>query len=186
MTTTSIPAGQTLRGVFETTATDDVTINGPGHYAPTVFVDNGNATINADVVGSGTFVTALGSNLTFGGSVGAGQSAALALGATITIDHPRTFHGSIGFASATQPLSGPFGEFVDLVGLGNAAGYSLKNDLLTITAANGRPIDHLHLQGGFAPQQVIEDAGSVYLTLGYGDYRIPGGLGAGTVLPQHS
>ena len=186
MTTTAIPAGETLRGVFETTSTDDVAIDGPGRFAPSAFVDNGNATINAAVVGSGSFVTALGSNLTFGGFVGGGQSADLALGATITIDHPKEFHGSVGYASYTQALSGPFGDFVDLVGLGNAAGYSIKNDLLTITAANGQPIDHLHLQPGFAPQQVIEDAGSVYLTLGYGAYRIPGGLGAGVELPKHS
>ncbi len=186
MTTTAIPQGQVLHGVFETPTFQDATIDGPGKFAPSVFVDNSNATINAAVVGAGSFVTATGSNLTFGGSVGPGQAAFLALGATITIDQPKEFHGSIGFASSTQPMEGPFGEFVDLVGLANAAGYSIRNDVLTITGANGHAIDRVHLQSGFAPQQVIEDSGSVYLTLGYGEDRIPGGLAAGTILPQHA
>ena len=186
MTTTTIPQGQTLHGVFETPTYQDATIDGPGKFAPSVFVDNSNATINADVVGAGSFVTATGSNLTFGGSVGPCQAAFLALGATITIDQPKEFHGSIGSASSTQLMEGPFGEFVDLVGLGNAAGYSIRHDVLSITASDGHTIDRVHLQGGFAPQQVIEDSGSVYLTLGYGDYRIPGGVGAGTILPQHA
>lgn len=184
MSTINIAQGQTLRGAFETPSGDNATVNGPGRFAPSVFVDNGNATINAAVVGTGSFVDAIGSNLTFASSVGPGQSADLALQATITIDKPTEFKGSIGFAASTQPMQGPFGEFVDLVGLGCAASYSLKNDLLTIKAANGHAIDTVHLQAGFAPQEVIKDAGSVYLTLGYGAYRIPGGVEAGTILPH--
>jgi len=185
MSTTDIPQGQTLKGAFATQSTDDAIINGPGKFAPSVFVDNGNATINADVVGVGSIVTALGANLTFGGSVGAKQMVDLAPQATITINNPAEFKGELGFISPTQPLEGPFGEYVDLVGLANAAGYSIKHDLLTITAANGRAIDTVHLQPGFTPQQVIADGGSVYLTLGYGNDRIPGGSAAGTILPQH-
>jgi hypothetical protein len=36
----------------------------------------------------------------------------------------------------------------------------------------------------FSPQEVIADAGNVYLVAGYGFDRIPGGSIAGTVLHQ--
>jgi hypothetical protein len=184
MTTINIAHGQTLRGAFETDAGDTVTINGPGKFAPTAFIDNSTATINADVVGVGSFVTGIGTKLTFGGSVGNHNSVFLALNSTITIEKPTEFKGSIGFAQSIEPREGPFGEYVDLVGLSKAESYTIKNDLLSIRAGNGHVIDQVHLQPGFDPA-VIKDGADVYLTLGYGGYRIPGGVEAGQFLPDH-
>ena len=69
-----------------------------------------------------------------------------------------------------------------LIGLADAASYSLQNDLLTIKDSNGAAIDRVHLQPGVTPQDVVEDQGSVYLTWGYGIDRIPGGSAAATPL----
>ncbi len=186
MLTVTIPQGQVLHGVFSTVTGQDAVIDGPGKFAPTVFVmlESGSATINADVTGTGTFVSAIGSNLTFGNSVGHDQTVDLALGATITIDKPTEFKGEIGFVTTTSPLEGPFGEYVDLVGLSQADGYSMKNGLLTITS-QGKAIDTLRVQAGVTFAQVVKDAGNVYLCIGYGINRIPGGAAAGTILPQH-
>jgi hypothetical protein len=93
---------------------------------------------------------------------------------------------------ATSPTGavGPFGEYVDLVGLADADSYALKNDLVSINGAGGHLTDVLRVSSNIAASlampglttQLIEDSGSLYLTLGYGSYRIPGGVGAGTIL----
>jgi hypothetical protein len=195
MSTIDIARGHVLRGgVFDTSASDDVTVNGPGKFAPTAFTDNGNATINAAVIGHGTFTGGIGSNMTFTNSVGAGVKVELNLQATITIDDPSKFHGSLGMAPQTVPPLAPYGEYIDLVGLANATGYTMKNDLLTIIGSNGKPIDKVHLSPSTTyfgttelPNFIItEDQGSVYLASGYGVYREPGfGTTSGpTLLPN--
>lgn len=191
--TIDIPHGVLRGGNYSLTG--DVTVNGPGLFDPHSFADVGNATINAAVLGghfttgtiAGPFVDS--GNLTFNNFVAPGVGVDLVPEALVTIDHPREFHGTIGFVSPPE-YSAPAGEYVDLVGLAKADEYSLKNDLVTIRAANGRPLDMLHLSDNVAASlaepgsttMLIADGGNVYLTLGYGFDRIPGGEVAGTVL----
>lgn len=183
-TTIGIPRHDVLRGDFSITG--DTTINGPGRFDPNSFEDTGNVTINAVTLG-GTINAGRG-NMTFTNRVDHGTTVNLTPQATITIEHPQEFQGTIGFVNNVG-INGPSAEFVDLVGLANAAEYSLKNDLLTIRSADGKAIDQLHLTDSVAsriqpvsPQEVIADAGNVYLVFGYGFDIIPGGNAAGTVL----
>lgn len=193
MATIDIPWFEVLRGSYDISGAE--TVNGPGFFAPHEFADDGNATINAAVLG-GTFTAGTYSGeyvnsgtLTFTNFVAPGVTADLLPESIITVDHPREFFGTIGFV-APEEYSAPAGEYVDLVGLAKADEYSLKNDLVTVRAANGRPLDVLRVSSNVANSlqipgsttMLIADAGNVYLTLGYGFDRIPGGFSAGTVL----
>ncbi len=193
MGTINIPFGTILEQSYDLDTNE--TVNGPGFFAPGSFADGSNATINA-VTLAGTFTTGTVSgnvitsgNLTFTNLVSPLVTADLTPQATITLEHPHEFLGSIGFVNPTGAV-GPFGEYVDLVGLANADSYTLKNDLVLINGSNGLPIDLLRVSSGIAASlalpgsttSLIEDGGSVYLTLGYGEFRIPGGVGAGTIL----
>jgi len=185
MTTINIPSGTTLTASFALNQGDNITVNGPGTFDPTSFgtfdlsrLEGSTATINAKVGGHGVFDV---SNITFGGAVGSGQTVDWELGGTITIDDPAAFKATIAYPNYTVPFEGPFAEDLALVGLTQAAGWSFKNDLLSITNASGKVIDKLHIDGG--PQGVAKAPnGSVYLWDGYGEYRLPSGSVA---LPEH-
>ena len=190
MTTINIPGGTTLTASFALDAGDKITVNGPGTFDPISFgtfdpstLVSSTATINANVGGRGVFDV---SNITFGGAVGHGQTVDLELNGTITIDKPTAFKGTIGWFSYNTPHEGPFGEYVDLVGLAHAAGWSLKNDLLSITNTSGKVIDTLHIDATYAPVAALGVSkapnGNVYFWEGYGQYRLPSGSVA---LPHH-
>ncbi len=112
------------------------------------------ATINADVLGSGSFeVTALptfmglldtgylefGDAVSRGETVDVGQSAQAQAGVLewdeLKIDQPREFHGSV----VLQPNA-----FIELVGLAKADSYSYSNDILSIWSGD-HVIDTLRL-----------------------------------------
>jgi hypothetical protein len=193
MGTINIPFGTILEQSYDLDSNE--TVNGPGFFAPGSFADGGNATINAITL-AGTFTTGTVSgnvitsgNLTFTNFVSPLVTADLTPQATISIEHPHEFFGSIGYVNPDGSVA-PFGEYVDLVGLANADSYTLKNDLVFINGSNGFPVDLLRVSSEIAASlalpgsttNLIEDGGSVYLTLGYGELRIPGGFGAGTIL----
>jgi hypothetical protein len=175
----AIPANQIAGGIYETSASAaaPMVVNGPGLFAPNLFVDDGAAVINANVGGYGSFVTGEGSSLTFGGYVDPWQTVGLALNASITIEQPSQFNGQLAMVQTTTPQSGPFGEYVDLQGLANADSYSLQNDLLTIMSG-GKALDQVSLAAGTNFTGFYEDQGSVYLTAGYGFDKIPSGAKA--------
>jgi hypothetical protein len=191
-TTINIPAGQTMRGVYDTESGETNTVNGPGNFAPSSYTDNGTSIVNARVIGHAIFADGLGANLEFAGYVGSGVSAYLNLNSTIVIDSPKEFHGTIGDMEQTIPREGPFGEYVELKGLASATGYTLSaNDLtLTILGPGHSVLDRLHMTTEFgeglasATGAVNLDGGNVYLAFGYGIYREPGGIGAETPLPK--
>ena len=191
-TTINIPAGQTLRGVYDTASGETNTVNGPGNFAPSSYTDNGTSVVNARVIGKAIFAEGLGANLEFANYVDPGVSAYLNLNGTIVIDAPKEFHGTIGEMEQTLPRTGPFGEYVELKGLASATGYTLSpNDLtLTILGPGHSVLDRVHLTAGFgqglasSTNAVNLDGGNVYLAFGYGIYREPGGTGAETILPK--
>ena len=129
-----------------------------------------------------------GQNLTIVTPVNPHTTVDLQLNSTLTVDHPMSFHATVDLTNI--PPNVPHAEFVDLVGLATADSYALKNDLVSIKDVNGVIIDQLQVSNSIAQSlalpgsttQLILDQGSVYLTIGFGNERIPGGLGAGTVL----
>jgi hypothetical protein len=109
----------------------------------------------------------------------------LQLNSSLVVNTPMSFHATVDLTNI--PPNVPHAEFVDLVGLATADSYSLKNDLVSIKNANGTIIDQLHVAPDIAQSlalpgsttQLIADQGNVYLTIGFGNERIPPG---GTVL----
>jgi hypothetical protein len=192
ITTIDIPAGQTLRGVYDTQSGETNTVNGPGNFAPSSYTDNGTSIIDANVIGKAIFAQGIGANLEFAGSVGSGASAYLNLNGTIVIDTPKDFHGTVGDMGQTVTREGPFGEYVELKGLASATGYTLSaNDLtLKILGPGNSVLDRVHLTAEFgqglasSTNAVNLDGGNVYVAFGYGIYREPGGTGAETILPK--
>jgi hypothetical protein len=126
-------------------------------------VNGGKVVIDADVLGHGTFNLAfgtghdaqvLGASLEFGGSVSRGQTVSVSGGSaspngeippvssSVKIDQPTEFLGTVDLHDFS---------LADLVGLSQAAGWSYKDDMLSIKNACGKVIDRL---------QVVSDASS--------------------------
>jgi hypothetical protein len=152
-----------LTGSFSTGFRGSVVIAGGEHSR---FINDGTSslsgstvTVDTDVVGHGTFVVRSSAFVTpgnsqagfleFGGLVSRGQAVDLTGGqpdlvriATVKIDDPKDFHGTVDLHNLS---------LADLVGLAEADRWTYHNDMLSIFNACGRVVDKLH---------VISDASS--------------------------
>jgi hypothetical protein len=149
----------------------DVVVNGGAHASfdnQASEVDSGHTTVNADVVGVGSFGMGLKDSyaghpatLEFSGSVGYGQAITMSdaahggnAGLVLQLDKPTAFQGSVTLVQGR----------VDLEGLATADSYTFKNDMLSIFAGNA-VIDTLRLhdatQYGFAVEKTATGVGVV-------------------------
>lgn len=137
---------------------------------------NSVATIDANVIGVGSFEMGGYSLLSFGGSVSHGQTVALAGGYNaVMIDHPTAFHGTIDWVAA----AGAIEVAVDLLNI-TANSYLFSNDRLALFAGN-RIVDRLHVNA--APGAFDVYATSTGVTLqSTGTPANPGE----TLLPVHT
>lgn len=150
------------------------------------YLDEGSMTLNAAVI-SGKFTDE--GQLTFGSQVGPHTEITFLVNDSgkAVIDQPRLFHGTINLQPSFL-ASAPAAYSVDLVHLSNVDSYSLKNDLVTLYGANGKPVDAVHLAKGSVAPLVFADGGSTYLTWGYGPNTLPGysTLNGPVLVPQHT
>jgi len=130
------------------------------------------ATINADVLGIGSFAVSSQSSLAFLHGVGPGQSVSLAGFDALDIGKPHAFLGLVDVENAAPSFN------VELAGITNADSYSYANDLLTLFQG-GRPIDMLRFldQGSF---QVSENSSGIAIS-GSANSLPPGSV----LLPLH-
>jgi hypothetical protein len=144
---------------------------------------NGSTTINADVVGAGSFnvvgAGAPGANpgkLEFVQSVGSHQS--ITDTALVQIDKPNEFAASITLADFGPGITLPE---IDLEGLAKADSYTFKNDMLRLFSGH-KVIDTLRLtdqtQFGFAVEKTASSVNIVGID--------PTHPATGTLLPMHS
>jgi hypothetical protein len=194
--TINLLPGATVHGSFTTgeffgVVFGQITING---QAGTAFDNNGHsllvnteqATINTNVVGTGSFDVAnqgpysiagvVGrAKIEFGGAVGRNQS--VEDSSLVVIDKPNQFHAGITLASSAASVAAPFPAEIDLMGLATADSYSYTNDMLKIWS--GRTvIDTLHLTDqtpyGF---DVVKSSSSVnVVALSSSGETLPGAL----------
>jgi hypothetical protein len=114
-------------------------------------LEGASGTIDTNVSGKGTIElirnNAANGSLKFGphATVGAGQTVVMEQGtnSTLTIDDPRTFHGTvdIGVTNSSAADSADINLKLPL-----ADSYSFKNDLLSFFNAHNHPIASLHLE----------------------------------------
>jgi hypothetical protein len=109
----------------------------------------GNAVINADVLGVGSFDLQFHNRLELGGRVGAGQTINQ-YGGELVVDKPAAFFGTVNLM--------PSADF-KLLGLGAATSYSYKNDMLSIYNGD-RVIDRVHVKAA-DPAMALQVAKSV-------------------------
>lgn len=163
-TTVNIAASSRLTGTFAVGGHNgELTINGAGASAfdndgASSVGDNSIATINADVLGAGSFSVGSDASLNFLQSVSHGESVNLSGSDTLGISDPQAFLGQVNVTSPSAPFA------VDLAGIVNADSYSYRNDMLTLYSGN-KHIDTLRFAdtGGF---QVAESGSGV--TVGSG------------------
>lgn len=159
----NIASHSTLAGLFTTGQANFLNVNGHGVFAPSNLAvsDGGTAVINANTVGVGT-ISASGyhyAHLTFGGSVGSGQSITLD-GATLVIDKPHEFAATVNVSSIS-----PYTD-ISLVGLPRADSWSLNNDMLRITS-HGHTVDSMHLVTNGPSISVYQNAGGIDILAGH-------------------
>lgn len=140
----------------------DIAVNGARHASfdnHASEIDSGHTTINADVIGIGSFGMGLKASygghpatLEFSGAVGPGQTIYMSdaahsnnTGLLLKLDKPTAFHGSVTLVQGT----------IDLVGLATADSYTFKNDLLSIFSGKS-VIDTLRLHDAAAYGFVVE------------------------------
>jgi hypothetical protein len=160
----NVASSSTWTGSFFLGEDTTLTASGESH---SVFINDGtselsraSAVLDLPVLGKGSFFLANTHGfLTFGSSVGAGQSVSIPGDplSEVVIDQPNKFRGSITLGDGSSPT----GESIDLMGLATADSYTFKNDMLSIFAGN-TVIDTLRLTNatpyGFA---VEKESGSV-------------------------
>lgn len=143
--TVNIAANSQLRGGFTAPGTNaSVTINGTATstFANTANSLTGNydvATINADVVGTGTFAVGFLDAMTFARGVSSGQAIA-DNGGSLTIADPRDFHASVDWSPTAFAAS----NFIALSGLA-ADHSSYQNGVLSLTSG-GHDVFDFHVQ----------------------------------------
>jgi hypothetical protein len=147
-----------LFGTFDLKTFVGATITGGAgaqyHCTATDIIRGANMVVDADVVGSGTFIVGAGpsrgfpraSTLEFGGSVAAGEHVDVSgtqfgLVSTLKIDHPTEFHATVALHNTS---------LIDLVGLAQANSWSYANEVLSINDAGGKVIDTLKVADGAA------------------------------------
>jgi len=97
------------------------------------------ATINADVVGSGTFAIGFLDSMTFARGVSSGQTIA-DNGGFLTIADPRDFYGSVNWS----PTAAAASNFIALSGL--VADHSAYQDGVLSLTSNGKDVFDFHVQ----------------------------------------
>jgi hypothetical protein len=134
---------------------------------------NSVATIDANVIGIGSFNLTFYSGAEFGGSVSQGQTLNLANGSTdYKIDHPSEFYGTINWLVAPSA----YDASVDLLNI-TADSYKFSNNQLTLFAGN-TIVDRLHLNGSSGAFGVYGVSGGVTLQsigtpVGSGEILLP-------------
>jgi hypothetical protein len=152
----------------------NVTVNGASNASfrnQASEIDSGHTTINANVVGIGSFGMGLKDSyggypatLEFAGSVGYGQTITMSdashtsnSGLLLQVDKPLDFHGSVTLVQGS----------IDLMGLVTADSYSFKNDMLSIFSGS-TVIDTLRLhdstQFGFAVERTATSVNVVAIS----------------------
>ncbi len=178
-TTVNIASDSLLNGVVTVEGHNgNLTMNGAGLSA----FDNSGAssvgyncvaTIDANVLGIGSFAVDGDAGLSFLKFVGPGESVTLAGYDSLGIGMPHAFLGQVDIANGSAPFA------IDLAGIANADSYSYANDMLTLFDGN-RPIDVLRLNDS-GTLKVGENSSGVFV-----------GSSAGTLptdtiaLPMHS
>lgn len=159
--TENIAPHSVLRGSFVVDGHDpSLTVNGADNTARFAntgdsSIANGVATINADVIGVGSFTAQPFAGIIFMGSVGAGQTVNSNGFDRITIDKPGLFHGLVNFAG------GPINT-IDLLGV-TADSCSYQNDMLSLYRG-GQRVDSLRLHADASQFQVTESASGVSIS----------------------
>jgi hypothetical protein len=176
----NVASGSIWTGTFSLEGDSQLTASGGSH---SVFINDGaselsflaSAVLDLRVLGKGSFSLAdTHGFLTFGSSVGAGQSVSIPGDplSEVVIDQPNKFHGTITLGDG----SSVGGETIDLMGLATADSYSFKNDMLSIFSGN-TVIDKLRLTDatpyGFA---VEKESGSVNIVAYSSPTTTPVGL----------
>jgi hypothetical protein len=139
-------------------------------------ITEGVASINAHVLGVGSFGVGGNAGLTFLSSVGFGQTVNSQGFDTITIGDPHAFHGLVSLQSDSD-----FGVVLD--GVTNADSFSYRNDLLTLFDGK-QAIDTLRLAANGNAFQVTENSTGV--TIGPSIYSAQNPPPAGTTLLPES
>jgi len=120
--------------------------------------DNGVATIDANVIGTGSFNLSFLAGIEFGGSVSPGQTLNLANATTYyKIDHPAEFYGTVDWLAAPSAYEAS----VSLLNI-SADSYKFSNDRLTLFAGN-TIVDRLHLNAASGAFGVYGTSGGVTL-----------------------
>ena len=177
--TENIAAHSTLAGtVVGRGQNPDITIHGAdatSRFANTgaSSISNGVLTINADVVGTGSFDASFYAGLTFLGPVSAAQTVTSGGEDTVTIDQPAHFQALVNFAGGTS-------NTVLLAGITNADSYSYQADMLSLFRGS-QVVDTLRFAAGANSFQVTENSAGVSIGSISGAPPAPGTL----VLPQH-
>ncbi|HUB10320.1 MAG TPA: hypothetical protein VMB34_00060 [Acetobacteraceae bacterium] len=130
------------------------------------------ATINAKVLGIGSFSVNAESSLSFMSAVGPGESVILAGQDTLSIGMPQSFLGPVDIANGGGSFT------IGLQGITSADSYSYAQDMLTLFHGN-RPIDVLRLTDS-SGIQVGETTTGVFI--GSSSTTLPPGT---VLLPQH-
>jgi hypothetical protein len=178
-----------LFGTFDLKTFVGATITGAAgsrvHCTATDIIRGANMVVDADVVGSGTFIVGAGparglpraSTLEFGGSVAHGahvdvSGTQFGLASTLKIDHPTEFHATVALHDTS---------LVDLIGLAQANSWSYGNEILSIKDTGGKVIDTLKVadaasNGGSGLSVSKTAAGDVLVSSGtdfYGSLALP-------------
>jgi hypothetical protein len=149
--------------------------NNNGHSS---LLNSEQATINADVIGTGSFAVRNQSSgpiarLEFAASVGPNQS--IENSGVVQIDHPDRFAAHVTLMSDPAPGSASPAE-IDLMGLATADSYSYRNDMLSIFSGNS-VIDRLRLHDSTPHGFVVEKTtGSVNIVAITDPAHPPAGL----------
>jgi spore coat protein U-like protein len=126
---------------------DHVAIEGTGKFLNLdSSVAFGSIEITPDMIGTGKTSLQFGGHLELGGAVSYGQTISFdATSATLTIDHPHRFHGSV-----VGPADSTYRENrIELLGI-HADSYAFTNDLLNLYAGD-RVVESLRLDNTAVP-----------------------------------
>ena len=142
--------------------------------ATTVADPGARATINAEVVGVGTFAIDAGASLSFTSGVSSGQTINND-GGTLSIEDPRSFHATVTLSPNSQDVGG---NFVALAGL-RADHVSYRGGLLSLFSG-GNDVYDLRLQTSTGDAVVKQTSLGVSIYASATD----AGFNAGTVIPH--
>ena len=172
--TVNIAPFSTMTGSVEASNNGVVTVNGgaDARFAnqASALGENGVATINADMVGSGTFAMTYLSALTLDGSVGRDQTIINDDG-SLVLGQPGNFHGLVDWT-----VDAFAGDFVLLAGA-QAQSYAYGHDTLSLFN-NGKDVLTLRLDASGGSFAAVQTSGGVELASS--GVSVPG-----TVLPLH-